>query len=74
MCREWQIDVRGSAGSFLRAYVGIAGDVDIDEGAGEDGGLVWWLKTNVQHALALPDDEERNSAVAALAANFRRDR
>lgn len=56
--------------AFLRAYVEVAGDVDLDEGAGEDGGLVWWLETNVQHALQLPGDEERAWAVTALAANF----
>lgn len=56
--------------AFLQAYVDEAGEVDLDEGAGEDGGLVWWLETNVQHALELPGDEERAWAVAALAASF----
>lgn len=59
---------------FLRAYVDVVGDVDLDEGAGEDGGLVWWLETNVQHALSLPGDQEREWAVSALAANFTRPR
>lgn len=56
--------------TFLTAYMGVVGDVDLDEGSGEDGGLVWWLETNVEHALALPGDEERDWAVGALAANF----
>lgn len=58
---------------FLNAYLEIAGDVDLDEGSGEDGALVWWLETNARHALALPGDEERDWAVSALAANFRPD-
>lgn len=64
--RWWQ--PHGDA--FLAAYNDAAGEVDLREGSGEDGGLVWWLETNVQHALALPGDEEREWAVSALAANF----
>lgn len=49
--------------AFLDAYLDVAGHVDLAEGSGEDGGLVWWLETNVQHALELPDDEERHSGL-----------
>jgi len=56
--------------AFLDAYRGVIGDVDLSEGSGEDGGLVWWLETNVQHALQPPGDQEREWAVGALAANF----
>ena len=59
------------ADTFLRGYQNVVGDVDLDEGHGDDGGLGWWLETNVRHALALPGDDERNWAVSALVANFR---
>ncbi|HEX2850056.1 MAG TPA: phosphotransferase [Acidimicrobiales bacterium] len=60
--------------AFLSAYVDVAGEVDLEEGRGEDGGLVWWLETNVEHALALPHDEERDWAVSTLAGSFARRR
>ena len=55
---------------FLRAYTEAAGEVDLSVGRGENGGLIWWLHTNVEHALAAPADGERAWAVTALAANF----
>lgn len=48
------------------------GDVDLHEGEGERGGLVWWLELNVRHAPAHPQYAERAWAVSALAANFHR--
>jgi Ser/Thr protein kinase RdoA (MazF antagonist) len=60
--------------TFLNAYVEVAGDVELDESPGEDGGLVWWLETNVERALALPRDQERAWAVSTLATNFEQDR
>jgi Ser/Thr protein kinase RdoA (MazF antagonist) len=56
--------------AFLAAYTDVAGDVDLNEGKGESGALIWWLETNVGHALASPHDEERAWAVSALAGNF----
>lgn len=51
---------------FLAVYTSVAGTVDLHEGAGEDGGLVWWLETNVRLALARPADPVRQEAVMAL--------
>jgi hypothetical protein len=36
---------------FLGGYSSVAGTVDLDEGTGEDGGLLWWLELNVRLAL-----------------------
>lgn len=58
------------AEAFLAAYLEIAGHVDLSEGEGDSGDLIWWLETNVGHALASPADEERAWAVSALASNF----
>jgi Ser/Thr protein kinase RdoA (MazF antagonist) len=56
---------------FLAGYTeGAGAPPDLDEGAGEDGGLVWWLEVNVRAALDLPGDSERAWAVGALALNF----
>jgi Ser/Thr protein kinase RdoA (MazF antagonist) len=55
---------------LVAGYADVAGRPDLDEGAGEDGTLVWWLELNVRAALAAPGDEERAWAVAALAAGF----
>lgn len=56
--------------AFVRAYTEVVGAIDFTVGQGENGGLVWWLHTNVEHALAAPEDGERGWAVDALAANF----
>jgi thiamine kinase-like enzyme len=61
---------RPHADAFLAAYLDVAGDVDLREGEGDSGELIWWLETNVGHALASPQDAERSWAVAALASNF----
>lgn len=58
------------ADAFLAAYVDVAGGVDLHEGEGDNGELIWWLETNVVHALARPEDRERAWAVAALSSNF----
>lgn len=52
--------------AFLDGYTATAGNVDLREGDGEGGGLVWWLETNVRLALDRPDDSHRQDAVGAL--------
>lgn len=60
--------------ALLNGYEAVAGQPDLQEGAGENGGLLWWLELNVRLALDQPHNAQRQEATQALTIDLFPDR